>query len=221
MLSTGQGIVAKAVVKAVGDLNERFERLIDRKAKRHVCLKGMSPTLRSSNAETRVLQLLTTTLDHARAFVQSRFMDMLAANPLATALSPNFTPGHNLLLAAFLDPANSKLYLDWDEVAEEVVAGIRPLAGDYLTSPRLAEIVSELSVGSNQFRKLWARHDVRPKAGSIRRLNHPQLGRVDVRFEKLGIVGTDGQTLVIYHAEPEGPFEEVLAGLGTLVTTET
>jgi hypothetical protein len=126
-----------------------------------------------------------------------------------------------LLTPVFLDPADSELYLDWDEVAEEVVAGIRPLAGDYLTSPRLAEIVSELSVGSNQFRKLWARHDVRPKAGSIRRLNHPQLGRIDVRFEKLGIVGTDGQTLVIYHAEPEGPFEEVLAGLGTLVTTET
>jgi transcriptional regulator with XRE-family HTH domain len=138
-----------------------------------------------------------------------------------SSLSPNFTPGTNLLLAAFLDPADSELYLDWDQVAEEVVAGIRPLAGDELTSPRLAEIVDELSVGSDQFRKLWARHDVRPKAGAIRRLNHPQLGRVDLRFEKLDVVGTDGQMLVIYHAEPEGPFEEVLARLGTLVTDGT
>jgi transcriptional regulator with XRE-family HTH domain len=168
-----------------------------------------------------VLQLLTTTLNHAPAFVQSRFMDVLAANPLATALSPNFTPGKNLLLAAFLDPADSELYLDWDQVAEQVVAGMRPLAGDDLTSPQLAGIVDELSAGSEQFRKLWARHDVRPKAGGIRRLNHPQLGRVDLRFEKLGIVGTDGQVLVIYHAEPEGPFEEVLARLGTFVTDET
>jgi hypothetical protein len=168
-----------------------------------------------------VLQLLTTTLSHAPAFVQSRFMDVLAANPLATALSPNFTPGKSLLLAAFLDSADSELHLDWDEVAKEVVAGIRPLAGDYLTSPRLAEVVGELSVGSDQFRELWARHDVRPKAGGIRRLNHPQLGRVDVRFEKLGIVGTDGQMLINYHAEPEGPFEGVLARLGTLVTAET
>jgi len=58
-------------------------------------------------------------------------------------------------LAAFLDPADSELYLDWDKVAEEVVAGIRPLAGDDLTSPRCAEIVSQLSVGSDQFQKLW------------------------------------------------------------------
>jgi transcriptional regulator with XRE-family HTH domain len=176
---------------------------------------------RSEEVPIGVLQLLTTTLNHAPAFVQSRFMDVLAANPLAAALSPNFTPGTNLLLAAFLDPADSELYLDWDQVAEEVVAGIRPLAGDDLTSPRLAEIVDELSVGSDQFRKLWARHDVRPKAGAIRRLNHPQLGRVDLRFEKLDVVGTDGQMLVIYHAEPEGPFEEVLARLGTLVTDGT
>jgi hypothetical protein len=151
----------------------------------------------------------------APAFVQSRFMDVLAANPLATALSPNFTPGKNLLLAAFLDSADSELYLDWDQVAGEVVAGIRPLAGDDLTSPRLAKIIDELSVDSDQFRKLWARHDVRPKAGSIRRPNHLQLGRVDLRFEKLGIAGTDGQMLVIYHPEPEGPFEEVLTRLGT------
>jgi hypothetical protein len=148
-------------------------------------------------------------------------MDVLAANPLAAALSPNFAPGKNLLLAAFLDPADSELYLDWDKVAEEVVAGIRPLAGDDLTSPRLAEIVGELSVGSDQFRKLWARHDVRPKAGDIRRLNHPQLGRVDLRFENLGIVGTDGQMLVVYHAEPGGPFEEVLARLGTFIADGT
>jgi hypothetical protein len=48
-----------------------------------------------------VLQLLTTALDHAPAFVQSRFMDVLAANPLATALSPNFTPGKKILLPHF------------------------------------------------------------------------------------------------------------------------
>jgi transcriptional regulator with XRE-family HTH domain len=178
-------------------------------------------TPRPEEVPIGVLQLLTTTLNHAPAFVQSRFMDVLAANPLAAALSPNFTPGKNLLRAAFLDPADSKLYLDWDQVAEEVVAGIRPLAGDDLTNPRLAEIVGELSVGSEQFRQLWARHDVRPKAGSIRRLNHPRLGRIDLRFEKLGIAGTDGQMLVVYHAEPEGPFEQTLARLGALVTYGT
>jgi hypothetical protein len=42
-----------------------------------------------------------------------------------------------------------------------------------------------------------------------------------VRFEKLGIVGTDGQMLVIYHAGPDSPSEEVLARLATIVTDRT
>ena len=87
--------------------------------------------------------------------------------------------------------------------------------------PKSSEIVSEISIGSDQFRELSARHDIRPEAGSIRRLNHPQPGRVDVRFEKLGIVGIDGQMLVIYHPEPEGLFEDELALLGTLVSAQT
>ncbi|WP_455711735.1 MmyB family transcriptional regulator [Streptomyces avermitilis] len=38
------------------------------------------------------------------AFVHGRYFDVLAANPLARALSPNMARGVNRLRAAFLDP---------------------------------------------------------------------------------------------------------------------
>ncbi|MFG1710815.1 helix-turn-helix transcriptional regulator [Nonomuraea sp. M3C6] len=170
---------------------------------------------RVERVPTGILHLLDL-YDRTPAFVQNRFMDVLAANPLAAALSPNFAIGTNLLMAAFLDPADSRLYLDWDQVAEDVVAAVRPLAGEEIDSPRLAEIIGELSVRSDRFQHLWARHDVRPKTGGMRRLNHPQVGRIELRHEKLIIAGTTGQMLVIYHAEPGTPSADALALLTSL-----
>src|SRR6201997_4182615 len=47
------------------------------------------------------------------AIVASRYQDVLAANPIAQALSPGFTPGQNFLRWRLLDPAR-ELYVDWD-----------------------------------------------------------------------------------------------------------
>ena len=38
------------------------------------------------------------------AYVHGTYMDVLAANSLALALSPFNAPGHNGILAAFLEP---------------------------------------------------------------------------------------------------------------------
>lgn len=155
-------------------------------------------------------------LDRTPAFVQNRYMDVLATNALAPALSPNFTVGTNLLMAAFLDPSDSKLFRDWDQVAQDVVAGIRPLVGEAIDSPRLTEMVEELSARSEHFRRLWARHDIRPKIGGTRRLNHPRLGEIELRHEKLLITGTNGQMLVVYHAQPGTGLADALALLANL-----
>ena len=48
------------------------------------------------------------------AFVQNRYMDVLAANALAYALSPSLAPGVNLVRSAFLDPEVRARLRDWD-----------------------------------------------------------------------------------------------------------
>jgi transcriptional regulator with XRE-family HTH domain len=136
------------------------------------------------------------------AFVEGRCFDVLAANPLATALSPRLVPGRNRLRDVFLDPAEQALYPDWEAAGAALVAGFRESVGTDTDDPRFIELVGELSLASDRFRRLWARHDVRARAGAAVTLDHPQVGELTLNREKLMIGGTDGQLLAIYHAEP-------------------
>ncbi|MFR0354916.1 helix-turn-helix domain-containing protein [Streptomyces sediminimaris] len=136
------------------------------------------------------------------AFVESRTFEVLAANRLATAVSPNLRPGVNRLRAIFLDPAEQELHPDWEKTAGGLVAGFRASVGSDVDDPRIVQLVGELSLGSDRFRRLWARHDVTALAGGSLRLRHPRLGLLELGREKLPIADSGGQILAIYHAEP-------------------
>jgi transcriptional regulator with XRE-family HTH domain len=136
------------------------------------------------------------------AYVHGRYMDVLAANRLATVLSPFLVPGRNAILDAFTEPEMRGLHQDWEEMTARVVPYLRSVAGPDVDDPRLVELVGELSLRSDRFRTLWARQDVRHKSTGVSLLRHPQAGPLELRFEKLLIPATDMQTLVTYHAEP-------------------
>ncbi|ETK33119.1 helix-turn-helix transcriptional regulator [Microbispora sp. ATCC PTA-5024] len=150
------------------------------------------------------------------ALVHGRYMTTLAANPLAVALSPFFAPGVNTLRAAFLEPEMRVFYRDWDEMTAKAVAYLRSVTGPLAGDPRFLELIGELSLGSDRFRTLWARHDVRQKTSGLTRLLHPQVGPLDLRYEKLALPGAPGQMLVTYHAEPGSASYERLHLLGHL-----
>jgi transcriptional regulator with XRE-family HTH domain len=163
------------------------------------------------------IQRLLDSWHHTPAFVQGRYMDVLAANALAETLSPMFSPGVNLIRAAFLDLAVRDLLLDWDTRVEGTVAGLRALIGPDVDDPRLVELVGELSVRSEDFRRLWSRHDVRPQAGGgTHRMRHPQVGELQLHYDKFHVAGADGQLLVIYQAEPGSRSEQALSLLASI-----
>ena len=95
-------------------------------------------------------------------------------------------------------------------------AALRAEAGADPDDPRLGALVGELSVTSERFRKLWARHDVRrgESAGSI--IHHPQVGDLQLWREKFSIAGTDGLTLAVYHAAPGSRSADALSLLSSL-----
>ncbi|HEX4018786.1 MAG TPA: helix-turn-helix transcriptional regulator [Frankiaceae bacterium] len=152
------------------------------------------------------------------AFVHGRYFDVLAANSLAGALSPNLQTGRNRLLSVFIDPSERELYPDWAQATARFVAGFRESVGRDTDDPRFVQLVGELSVSSERFRKLWARHDIRTRAGGPTRLNHPQLGDLTLQGEKLAIGGSEGQILVVFHAAPGSSSAEKLALLGSLAS---
>jgi transcriptional regulator with XRE-family HTH domain len=153
------------------------------------------------------------------AFVENRMFDVLAANRLATALSPGIRPGNNRLRSVFLDEDEQDLHTDWAQATAGMVASFRASLGTDVDDPRIAQLVGELSLASERFRRLWARHDVKALAGSPARLRHPEVGMLELRREKLAIGGSGGQLLVIYHAEPGSESARSLALLGSLTAT--
>ncbi len=140
--------------------------------------------------------------------------DVLAANRLATALSPGIRPGENRLRSMFLDPDERDLHPDWEQAIGGMVAAFRASIGTDIDDPRIAQLVGELSLASDavpaalgQARRQGAR------GRDAARMRHPQVGLLELRREKLPIGDSGGQLLVIYHAEPGSDSARALARL--------
>jgi transcriptional regulator with XRE-family HTH domain len=153
------------------------------------------------------------------AFVQDRYLNVLAANPMAQALSPGMRPGVNRLLAAFLDPGERELHEDWQRSTAVAVGQLRSAMGTETDDSRMAALVGELSMKSDRFRRLWAKQDVVRPAGGPARMHHPAVGALELHREKLIVAGTENQILVIYHADPGTASAQALALLGTIAAS--
>ncbi|MFD0523519.1 MmyB family transcriptional regulator [Paractinoplanes durhamensis] len=158
------------------------------------------------------------------AFIEGRYFDILAANSLARALSPGLAEGGNQLRDLFLDPAEQAYYPDWEAITECYIASLRQAVGTDVHDPRLIELTGELSLASAQFRRLWARHEVRKQTGTLIRFQHPQVGELVLNRERMSIGGADGLMLVVYHPDAGSSNAEKLALLASVdlpVTRDT
>jgi transcriptional regulator with XRE-family HTH domain len=156
---------------------------------------------RTEHAPAGIQQLLESWSD-TPAYVQGRYLDVLAANPLATALAPYYEVGNNLLRVVFLEERFRDTFEDWEQTAHGIVAALRARVGPDVDDPALNELIGELSVRSDRFRQLWARHDARINRSGRTQIDHPLVGLIELGFEKLPIPDTEGQILVVYHATP-------------------
>jgi hypothetical protein len=159
------------------------------------------------------------------AWIEGRLTEVLAANPLALALSPLFTPGTNLMRAVLLDPVARELYTRWEGMLVATIARLRTLIGPDIDDPALAQLVGELSVRSGEFRALWGATELPADADTITRLTHPQVGSLELETERLAI-GTfgdasSGQFLVILHALPGSVSETALRRLAAIASGST
>jgi MmyB-like transcription regulator ligand binding domain len=105
-------------------------------------------------------------------------------------------------------------------VARDTVAALRASVGPDLDDPHLTDLVGELSLKSERFRSLWARHDVREKTHGIKRFVNPQVGELALHYETFAVAGSSGQVLSVYHAEPGSPTEQAQALLSSLAADE-
>jgi transcriptional regulator with XRE-family HTH domain len=157
------------------------------------------------------------------AFVRNGRLDIIAANALGQALySPAFaSPARpvNLARFRFLDPAARDFYPDFADSAYTTVALLRTEAGRDPFSKSLTDLIGELSTRSEEFRALWAAHNVRLHRTGLKHFHHPVIGRIDLMFEAMALEADEGLTLTAYTAEPGTPAHDALKLLASWAAT--
>ncbi|MFB8352467.1 helix-turn-helix transcriptional regulator [Streptomyces niveus] len=160
------------------------------------------------------LREMLSSLDGVPAYVTGWRSDLLAWNRTAAALFGDWDqlpPGErNWARLLFLFPDSRRLFDDWETRAAGAVGALRVHAACRPDDPRLLSLVTELSTGSDDFRRLWSRHDVGEHHHGTIRLHHPLVGALTLSFETLQLPDGSDQTLTIHHATPGSPASENL-----------
>jgi transcriptional regulator with XRE-family HTH domain len=149
------------------------------------------------------------------AFVLGRRTDILAANRMARALLADFPAmparERNATRWILLDETARSLYGDtWPKVASEVVGTLRMDAARYPDDPRTAELVGELSMKSEHFRRWWADQKVVEWTHDVKVLHHPIAGVLTLATEAVTFPGEPDQIMFTFIAKPGSPTQQAL-----------
>ncbi|MEU0113110.1 helix-turn-helix transcriptional regulator [Streptomyces bobili] len=160
------------------------------------------------------LRQLLDLMDGVPAYIVGRRAEILAWNRMAAAVFGDWgelpVAERNWARLVFLRPDYRDLFVDWEQKAIDIVCTLRMDAGCDPDDPRLSALVGELSVKSEDFRRLWATHDVKEKSHGVKELRHPLVGDLSLNFEGFRLLGESEQTMVSYHAEPDSPSADAL-----------
>jgi hypothetical protein len=120
----------------------------------------------------------------------------------------------------FLNPQARDFYADWDRSAKDCVAIVRSEAGRNPHDRQLSDLVGELATQSEEFRALWAAHNVRLHTKGIKRFNHPIVGELELSFDRLEVTADPGVMIVAYTAEPGSRSAEAFGLLASWAATD-
>ncbi|MAT05050.1 MAG: transcriptional regulator, partial [Acidimicrobiaceae bacterium] len=154
-------------------------------------------------AATEIRATVRTLLDRlepAPALVLNHLSDILAwtttYDRLARPLGILDHDPPSLLRYTFGDPRAATTYPEWSRVADEQVANLRALV--WSTSGE-ADLIDELGeLGGDEFARRWRAHPVEAKGVGSKRIVHPDVGELHLRFETMALADGDGQRLVVY-----------------------
>ncbi|MGV9558741.1 helix-turn-helix transcriptional regulator [Streptomyces sp. NPDC003522] len=174
--------------------------------------RGKAPSGRVRPELLRVLDLV----GDAPALIMNHRMDVLAGNRLAELLYGRPMPGLNAARHIFLEEAERGLYAGWENCTLDAVGHLRLAAGKYPEDPRLASLIGELAMGSERFRRLWARADVRARTHGRKAYRHPLVGPLELHHENFALPNEPGIELLVLFAAPASPAEDALRLLADL-----
>lgn len=168
---------------------------------------------RATNSVRRArpgLQRLIEAFADLPAYIVNKRLDIVAANDLGRAVyAPMYDlypDGVNTARFFFLHEGASRAFWeDWNGVAANGVAILRAERALRPNDRDLADLITELSDASAEFRRRWASHDVHRHTTGVKVMNHPVAGRLELPYENLAIPSDPELSMMTYNPEPGTP----------------
>ncbi len=203
----------------LGDEERRHLFTLARAARRPMPTRVHREPEQVPDSTRRLLRVLGTP-----ALVLGRHLDLLAWNPPAEALlgdPATYPPDRlNMLLMMFDETqTGGQRCADWEEQALEYIGMMRAAVATDPTHPRATAIVGELSIRSADFRRLWARHDVRESVSGTKTFRVPEVGDIVLDWDTYPLPGNPGPVMLVFTAAPGSADADRLQLLASLHAT--
>ena len=181
--------------------------------RRHTSKQNVRPSVR----------WLLDSITGSAAIAENGRLDALATNQLGRAFHSHLFDGSgrpvNFARFVFLDPRAEEFFADWERAAKDVAALLRLEAGRNPFDRELSDLVGELSTRSEDFRGLWASHNVRLHTKGEKRFNHPVVGELELSYNRIEVAADAGLMIVTYTAEPGSHYDRALRLLASWAAT--
>ncbi|WP_326683828.1 helix-turn-helix transcriptional regulator [Streptomyces microflavus] len=172
-------------------------------------LSGHTPPVRGTTGEhinPGLLRILDR-LDDTPAEIVTELGETLRQSPLGVALTGDTTLHTGLARSIgyrwFTDPATRSLYVadDHDFLSRMFASGLRELATLRGAGSRAAHCAELLLDRSEEFRRLWDRHEVGIRPHEVKRFIHPEVGVLELNCQRL-LDPDQSHSLLVYTAAP-------------------
>lgn len=129
-------------------------------------------------------------------------------------------PSRSLGYRWFTDPASRDVYHpdDHEHLSRTWAAGLRGVIAVRGPASRAARVAEELLVRSEEFRRVWATHEVGVRPREVKRFVHPEVGLLELACQTL-LDPHQAHSLLVYTALPGSESQEKLRLLAVLGPT--
>ncbi|MGN9839384.1 helix-turn-helix domain-containing protein [Nonomuraea sp. H19] len=162
------------------------------------------PERRAPADEAGPLSRLVLDLSPLPAMVLNHRFDLIAWNPEMAALVLDFgtlpPEQRNIMWLCTLHSGLRGFFRDRERALREGIADLRASWAAHPDDKALSELIDELTSGSEEVARLWARRDVRVNGRGQKRLRHATAGPLTITYEALVPLQAPGQRLVVYRA---------------------
>lgn len=165
------------------------------------------------------LMRMVADLGSGPCYLLDRAMNILAWNELAEIIFEKVIEKpaeyRNMARFVFLDEVAKNVFVDWPEVARVTTAYLRMHTGRRPNDSLLTNLVGELSIKSEEFRRLWSEQLVADRSYGTKRIRHPLVGVLNLSFETLRQSDDSGQLVMVFNAEPGSETDDALRVLAS------